>query len=66
MKEIEDAQFDYSELTLSELLEEKRLYQEDLKKLKRAIADKKKEVEVVPVVKKSVTKKKPVTTKEVK
>ena len=47
LKEIEDTQFDYSELTLSELLEEKRLYQEDIKKLKRAIADKKKESEVV-------------------
>ena len=66
MKEIEDTQFDYSELTLSELLEEKRLYQEDLKKLKRAIANKKKEIEVVPPVKKAVIKKKPTTTKEVK
>lgn len=47
LKEIEDTQFDYSELTLSELLEEKRLYQEDIKKLKRAIADKKKESEAV-------------------
>ena len=42
------------------------MYNEDIKKLKRAIADKKKEVEVVPVVKTPVVKKKPVTTKEVK
>lgn len=42
------------------------MYSEDIKKLKRAIADKKKESEVISPVKKAVTKKKPVTTKEVK
>ena len=66
MKEIEDTQFDYSELPLQELEEELLMYNEDIKKLKRAIADKKKEIEVVPPVKKVVIKKKPVTTKEVK
>ena len=66
LKEFEDTQFDYSELPLQQLEEELQMYNEDIKKLKRAIADKKKEVEVVPVVKKPVVKKKPVTTKEVK
>ena len=68
LKEIEDTQFDYSELPLEELEEELQMYNEDIKKLKRAIADKKKESGVVPpVVKKAVAKvKKPVTTKEVK
>ena len=42
------------------------MHNEDIKKLKRAIADTKKESEVVPPVKKAVAKKKPVTTKEVK
>ena len=66
LKEIEDQEFDYSELPLQELEEELQMYNEDIKNLKRAIADKKKEVEVVPVVKKAVIKKKPVTTKEIK
>ena len=66
LKEFEDTQFDYSELPLQQLEEELQMYNEDIKKLKRAIADKKKEVEVVPVVKKPLVKKKPVTTKEVK
>ena len=56
LKEIEDTQFDYSELTLSELLEEKRLYQEDLKKLNKAISSKTKEEDVsVSEVKKVTT-----------
>ena len=42
------------------------MYNEDIKKLRKAIADKKKEIEVVPPVKKAVIKKKPATTKEVK
>ena len=66
MKDIEEQEFDYSELPLQELEEELQMYNEDIKKLKRAIADKKKEIEVVPPVKKAVIKKKPVTTKEVK
>ena len=66
LKEIEDQEFEYSELPLQELEEELQMYNEDIKKLKRAIADKKKEIEVVPPVKKAVIKKKPVTTKEVK
>ena len=56
LKEIEEAEFDYSELTLSELLEEKRLYQEDLKKLNKAISSKTKEEDVsVSEVKKVTT-----------
>ena len=61
LKEIEDTQFDYSELPLQELEEELQMYNEDIKKLKRAIADKKKEIEVVPPVKKAVVKKKSVS-----
>ena len=66
LKGIEDTQFDYSELPLEELEEELQMYNEDIKKLRKAIADKKKESEVISPVKKDVTKKKPVTTKEVK
>ena len=47
LKEIEDTQFDYSELPLQELEEELQMYNEDIKKLRKAIADKKKEVEAV-------------------
>ena len=53
-------------MPLEELEEELQMYNEDIKKLKRAIADKKKESEVISSVKKSIAKKKPVTTKEVK
>lgn len=66
LKEFEEAEFDYSELPLQELEEELQMYNEDIKKLRKAIADKKKEIEVVLPVKKAVIKKKPVTTKEVK
>ena len=66
LKEIEDQEFDYSELPLQELEEELQMYNEDIKKLRKALADKKKEIEVVPPVKKPAVKKKPVTTKEVK
>ena len=66
MKDIEEQEFDYSELPLQELEEELQMYNEDIKKLRKAIADKKKESEIIPPVKKAVIKKKPVTTKEVK
>ena len=66
LKEIEETEFNYSELPLEELEEELQMYNEDIKKLRKAIASKKKESEVISPVKKSVTKKKPVTTKEVK
>ena len=66
LKEFEEQVFDYSELPLQELEEELQMYNEDIKKLRKAIAEKKKEIEVVPPVKKAVIKKKPVTTKEVK
>ena len=56
LKDIEETEFDFSELTLSELLEEKRLYQEDLKKLNKAISSKTKEEDVsVSEVKKVTT-----------
>ena len=59
LKEIEETEFNYSELPLQELEEELQMYNEDIKKLKRAIADKKKEIEVISPVKKAVVKKKP-------
>lgn len=57
LKEFEETTFDYSELPLEELEEELQMYNEDIKKLRRAIADKKKEAEgtVVPPVKKKPT-----------
>lgn len=45
MKEFEEATFDYSELPLEELEEELQMYNEDIKKLRKAIAEKKKESE---------------------
>ena len=66
LKEFEEQEFDYSELSLEELEEELKMYKEDIKKLIKSIADKKKESEVVPPVKKAVIKKKAVATKEVK
>lgn len=42
LKEIEEVEFNYSELPLDELEEELKMYTEDMKKLKKAIADKKK------------------------
>lgn len=57
LKELEETTFDYSELKLEELEEELQMYNEDIKKLRRAIADKKKEAEgtVVPPAKKKPT-----------
>lgn len=58
LKEFEEAEFDYSELPLEELEEELQMYNEDIKKLRRAIADKKKDVgetKVSPVKKKTTT-----------
>ena len=66
LKEFEEQEFDYSELSIEELEEELKMYKGDMKKLIKSIADKKKGSEVVPPVKKAVVKKKPVTTKEVK
>ena len=42
LKEIEDQEFDYSELTVSELEEEIKMYTEDMKKLRKVLASKKK------------------------
>ena len=63
LKEFEEAEFDYSELDLEELEEELQMYNEDIKKLRKAIADKKKEAEgtVVPPVKKKPELKPPTT-----
>lgn len=47
MKEFEETQFDYSELPLEELEEELLMYKEDMKKLNKVIAEKKKESEAV-------------------
>ena len=58
-QEIEDTQFDYSELPLEELEEELQMYNEDIKKLRKAIADKKKESEAVASPKAVVKVKKP-------
>lgn len=66
LKEFEEQEFDYSELSVEELEEELQMHKEDMKKVNKALADKKKEIEVVLPVKKVVIKKKPVTTKEVK
>lgn len=66
LKELEETEFDYSELSIEELEEELQMHKEDMKKVNKALADKKKEIEVIPSVKKAVVKKKPVTTKEVK
>ena len=42
LKELEDAHFDYSTLSAEELEEEIKMYTEDMKKLRKALADKKK------------------------
>ena len=58
MKELEEMEFDYNELSIEELEEELQMYNEDIKKLRKAIADKKKEAEgnnVPPVKKKPTT-----------
>ena len=57
LKEFEEAEFDYSTLPLEELEEELQMYNEDIKKLRKAIANKKKETEgtVFPPVKKKPT-----------
>ena len=61
LKEFEEAEFDYSELPLEDLEEELQMYNEDIKKLRKAIADKKKDVgetSVSPVKKKPTTRSK--------
>ena len=42
LKEIEDQEYDYSELSVDELEEEIKMYTEDMKKIRKALADKKK------------------------
>ena len=43
LKELEDVQFNYSELSVEELEEEIKMYTEDMKKIRKALSDKKKE-----------------------
>ena len=47
IKEFEEMEFDYGELSLEQLEEELKMYTEDIKELRKAIADKKKESEAV-------------------
>ena len=42
LKEIEDQEYDFSELSIDELEEELQMYTEDMKKIRKALADKKK------------------------
>ena len=44
LKDLEEQEFDYSELTVSELEEEIKMYTEDMKKLRKVLASKKKEL----------------------
>lgn len=64
MKEFEEMEFDYNELSIEELEEELQMYTEDMKKIRKAITSKKKESEAVasspkPVAKKGVNEKVP-------
>lgn len=63
IKELEEMKFDYSELSLEQLEEELKMYTEDIKELRKAIAEKKKESEATtsskPVAKRGVNKKVP-------
>ena len=63
MKEFEEATFDYSELSLEELEEELKMYNEDMKEIRKAIASKKKESEADVYSKPSL---KPVVKKQAK
>jgi len=47
IKDIEEMEFDYSELSVEELEEELQMYTEDMKKIRKTLAEKKKEVEAV-------------------
>ena len=42
LKELEEQEIDYSELSVEELEEEIKMYTEDTKKIRKALADKKK------------------------
>ena len=44
-KELEEMEFDYSELSIEELEEELQMYTEDMKKIRKTLAEKKKESE---------------------
>lgn len=66
LEQLEEFDFDYSELSIEELEEELQMHKEDMKKVNKVLADKKKGSEVFPPVKKAVIKKKPVTAKEIK
>ena len=66
MKEFEEMEFDYNELSVEELEEELQMHTEDMKKVRKALAEKKESEAVAsskpspkPVVKKGVNKKVP-------
>lgn len=59
IKDIEEMEFDYSELSIEELEEELQMYTEDMKKIRKTLAEKKKEVEAVASPKPSTEAKKP-------
>ena len=56
MKELEEMEFDYNELSIEELEEELQMHTEDMKKIRKTLAEKKKELEAdsKPVPKKKV------------
>ena len=46
LKDLEEQEFNYSELSAEEIEEEIKMYTEDMKKIRKALADKKKEKDV--------------------
>ena len=59
MKEFEEMEFDYNELSVEELEEELQMHTEDMKKVRKAIAEKKKESEANASPKATANVKKP-------
>lgn len=59
IKEFEEMEFDYNELTIEELEEELQMHTEDMKKVRKALAEKKKESEAVASSKATAKVKKP-------
>ena len=67
IKEFEEMEFDYNELSIEELEEELQMHTEDMKKVRKALAEKKKESEAVASPKpspKPVAKVKPAVEKQ--
>lgn len=59
IKEFEEMEFDYNELSVEELEEELQMHTEDMKKVRKALAEKKKESEAVASSKPATNVKKP-------